>query len=85
MKLNVYTVFDSKVGAYLQPFFMRGDGEAIRAMQETASNVQSNFHKYAADYTLFRIGEYEDQTDKIICLDHFENLGNVLSLTNMEV
>lgn len=31
MKLNVYSVFDAKVEAFLQPFFMPARGAAIRA------------------------------------------------------
>lgn len=75
MILKIFTVFDSKVGAYKEPIYLRSTGEAIRAMTETLSNPQHQFSKFAEDYTLFELGEYDDAnasfqlhlTPKTIC------------------
>lgn len=60
MVLKVFTVYDSKVAAYKQPIFMRNAGEAIRAILDVMSNSEHPFSKYAEDYTLFELGEYDD-------------------------
>lgn len=84
MKLNVYVLFDSKVQAYMQPFYMRADGEAVRAVLQASRDPNVNFHQYPADFTLFRIGEYDDGSGRHKTLDAFENLGNLLTLRSAE-
>lgn len=66
MKLNVYSVFDQKTSAFLPPFTMRSDGEAIRALQGAVDDVQHNFHRYAEDYTLHRLGHLEDTNGVLV-------------------
>lgn len=83
MKLNAYCVFDSKVEAYLTPFFMRADGEATRACQQAMSDPNHNFCRYPADYTLFRVGEFDDASGRLLPLDAYVNLGNLISIANL--
>ena len=64
MKLKCFTVFDSGVKSYLQPFFMRHSGEAIRAVTELVNDDKHSFAKYANDYTLFEIGVFDDSDCK---------------------
>lgn len=60
MILKVYSVYDSKVEAYLKPFYMQSKGEACRAFQEIANDKSSAVGKYPADFTLFELGEWND-------------------------
>jgi len=60
MILKLFTVYDSKIGAYKEPIYLRSTGEALRAMTETLSNAQHQFSKFSEDYTLFELGEYDD-------------------------
>lgn len=62
MVLKIFTVFDSKVGAYKQPLFMRSSGEALRSIMECVSDNNHPFSKYSEDYTLFELGEYDDDS-----------------------
>lgn len=78
MQLKIYTVYDSKVEAYLQPFYVRSKGEAIRAFTETVNDPQSLVGKHPADYTLFEIGEFDDQTAKIKSLAANISLGTAI-------
>jgi len=66
MQKNVYTAYDKKAAAYLQPFFMRTDAEAVRAIQDAANDPQSLFHHHAADYQLCYIGTFDDATG-VLC------------------
>ena len=52
MQLVCFTVFDSAVGAHIMPFFMRSNGEAVRAFTAEVNNPQSNIFKSPKDFTL---------------------------------
>jgi hypothetical protein len=58
--LKVFSVFDSKVGAYMNPIFLRSKGEAIRVFEATVNTVDHDFYKWSADYTLFELGEFDN-------------------------
>jgi hypothetical protein len=66
MKLNVYSIFDSAAKAYTNPFFMHNDGLAIRAFSDNVNSEQeNNIAKHPDQFTLFRIGEFDDSTGEI--------------------
>jgi len=75
MKLKMFSVFDSKVGAFMNPFFVRSTAEAIRVFSDAVSNPQQGFCKHPEDYTLFEIGSWDDQTAAIDHLDTPHSLG----------
>ena len=62
---KVYSVYDSKVEAYLQPFFFPAKGAAIRAFSEIANDKSSSIGKNPEDFTLFELGSWDDSTAKI--------------------
>ena len=49
---KIFSVYDSKVEAYLQPFFMQTRGAAVRAITELVADPKHQFGKYPMDYTL---------------------------------
>lgn len=60
MILQIFTVFDDKTQAYLQPFYMQTKGAAIRAIQDAIDDPQHQFAKHLEDYALFHIGQWDD-------------------------
>lgn len=62
MKLQVFTVRDAAVGSFLQPFFCRSHGEALRSFSDAVSNAEHQFAKHASDYALFFLGEFDDNS-----------------------
>lgn len=60
MRVEMYTVFDSAVKAYLPPFYARARGEALRSFMEACNDPTSNFSKHAQDYRLFYLGDFDD-------------------------
>lgn len=62
MELNVYVIYDVKAAAYLMPFFMPNDEMALRQIKGAVMDKKSDFFKHAEDYSLFRIGLYDDVT-----------------------
>ena len=62
MRLKIFTVYDSKAQAYMQPFYMQSTGQAVRSFDDTVNDHQHPFSKHPEDYTLFELGEYDDQS-----------------------
>ena len=82
MKLNVYSIFDSAAKAYTSPFFMHNDGLAIRAFQDNVNAEQeNNISKHLDQFTLFKIGEFDDATGEIKT-DVVKSLGTGLEYKN---
>lgn len=77
---KIFTVFDSKAEAYLQPFFAQSTGVAIRIFQSAANDTDHQFNRYAADFTLFEIGTFDIKSGQIEMLDAHINLGTALTL-----
>jgi len=65
MKLNVYSIFDNASGLYSRPFYAQSDGEAIRSFSDIACDADHPIGMHPADYTLFRVGIWDDNTGKL--------------------
>lgn len=78
MLLKVYSVFDMKANAFGQPFFFHQHGQAMRAIMDATSDPQSMLSRHPADFALYCIGTWDDQTGRLECQapDH---LGLVVS------
>lgn len=74
MKLHLCSVFDSKVGAYAAPFCARSKGEAIRSFQTACSDDTLPFKRYPADYRLFVVADFDDNTGYITAVSPPEAL-----------
>ncbi len=77
MKLNVYSIFDQASGLYSRPFYTQSDGEAVRSFSDIAVDGEHPIGKHPADYTLFRLGIFDDTTGKLTNEDN-SSLGNAL-------
>lgn len=62
MIYKVYSVYDSKVESWLQPFFVQNIGAALRAMSDCVSDPGHTFSRHVEDFTLFELGEFDDAT-----------------------
>lgn len=60
MKTKIFTVYDSKVAAYMAPFFMDTTGRAMRSFEDTANDPSSVINKHPHDFVLFEIGIFDD-------------------------
>lgn len=66
MKLNIYSIYDTAAAAYLRPFFIPSDGQASRAFTDIATDAEHEVGKHPSDYTLFKIGIWDDNTAEFI-------------------
>lgn len=60
--MKIFSIYDEKAEAFLQPFFMETVGQAERALIDCMSDENHNFARHSADYTLFQIGEFDQST-----------------------
>jgi hypothetical protein len=66
MKKVYYAVFDSKAEMYSQPFLEIKDGTAIRAVQDIVINNKDHaFAKHPSDFSLHRLGDFDENTGVI--------------------
>ena len=66
MILKVYSVFDSKSGAFMQPFFARADGEAIRMVQNSMYDANSMLTRNPEDFALWHLGSFNDSDGALV-------------------
>ena len=76
---KVLTVYDCKAEAYLQPMFAPTTAYAVRMFSDAANTDTHDFYKFAADFTLFEIGEWDEKAGEILLFGSKENLGTALS------
>lgn len=62
MKFKIYSIYDSKVGAYFPPVFYKSRGEFLRAFSEAVADPKSNLCKYPSDFTAFELGTWDDDS-----------------------
>lgn len=72
---KVFTIFDTKAGYYLTPFFALNAGMALRSFEDMVNNDQTTLFLHPEDYSLICLGEYDDSVGVIVTSDH-ANLGN---------
>lgn len=82
--LKVYVVYDSKVGAYDKPFFMRSNGECLRGWETVCNDGKSMMSLYPTDYTLFESGEYDESTGRVNQYDALRPLSTALEAKKSE-
>lgn len=73
-RLVLCSVFDSKVGAFMRPFVCLSKGEAIRSFQDACGDDTIPFKKHPADFQLFLVGEFDDQSGTVLGLPVAERL-----------
>jgi len=82
MKTKAFAVYDSKVKAHMSPFFTTAAGHAIRSFEQAANDPQSALSRHPADFTLFEVGEFDEETGTFTNLKTPNSLGTALSFKN---
>jgi hypothetical protein len=66
MKQQIYSIHDSKAEAFLPPFFLNNKHLAIRAFTDGINDPNTSLYKHPEDYSLFHLGEFDDDTGSIV-------------------
>ena len=79
----LFTVYDEKAEVFLPPFFVHTIGIATRAFSDAinAVNTDHQFSKHPQDYTLFKLGYFDDSTAEMVS-DIKKSLGNGVEFVN---
>ena len=75
-ELIVAGIYDSKVGAYFQPFFARSRAEAIRSFSDTVNKDGHIFNNHPGDFTLFVLATWSEDNGKFTSPPAPESLGS---------
>lgn len=84
MKLKLFAVHDSKVNAYMNPFVARAAGEAMRSFENAVRDPNSQISQFPADFTLFEIGLYDEETAEVRPLEAKLALCNALEIKSAQ-
>lgn len=80
--MKIYSIYDSKAEAYLPLNFFPTKAAAIRSFSAAAQDPKSDFHKFAQDFTLFELGEWDEQTAKFVIHEAKIPLGTAVEYSN---
>jgi len=73
--VKVFSIFDSKAEAFLQPLFASTTAVALRMFSSACKDESTEFHRFAGDYTLFELGEWFEDSGEFSMYEAKVNLG----------
>ncbi|AXL14824.1 nonstructural protein [Microviridae sp.] len=65
MKVKIFAIHDSKINAHMAPFTMLNEHQAIRAFSDMVNSRDHVIGQNPGDYTLFELGEFDDNSGEI--------------------
>lgn len=75
MILQVMVLYDGKARAHMEPFFVKNVEIGCRAFAGAANDPAHSLFHYADDFTLFHLGEFNDETGRFNLKPQAVNLG----------
>lgn len=67
MKLKMFSVFDTKMAVFANPFYDQREESAIRSFSDAVNDPNPNnmWNKHPEDFSLYMIGEFDNDTGEI--------------------
>lgn len=81
--MKMYTIHDRAAEVYNQPTFTLNEKIMLRILQNCLADPTHNFALNPDDYTLFEMGEYDDNTGLIT--GELKKITNLLALKPQQV
>lgn len=78
--LKLYSIRDSKTEAFNAPFKALTHPEAIRMFQQIMENPETLIAKFPADYALFYVGTFDEQSGRLMSVEQALHLVSALEL-----
>jgi hypothetical protein len=66
--MKIFSLLDSKLESYGQPFFFQHPGQAVRFLQDLVRDGKNQVSQHPEDFRLFQLGAYDPTVGR------FENL-----------
>lgn len=77
MKLEIFSMYDQRAGAFITPFFLPNLAMALRGIKSAAESETHMFHKHPNDFALYKLGSFDDSSAKLETLMQPEHIGLV--------
>ena len=74
MILKMFSIRDQKAEVFNQPWFAKTHGEAERNFRQLVKDPKSMVSQFPEDYSLYYIGQYDDQTGSVETLAEPQHL-----------
>jgi hypothetical protein len=84
MKIRIFSVRDQKVGSYMQPIFSPTVATALRSLEAAVADPNHDFSKWASDFDMYCIGEFDPETGVITPLNAPSHIGRALDFKNAQ-
>lgn len=62
MLYSVFAVYDTGIQTWMPPIYARNKGEMLRQFVDAVNNPESKIAKYPADFVLFELGTWNDES-----------------------
>lgn len=87
MKTEIYSLFDRAVATYARPMFAVAAGQVLRDLKVAVNDQQrqENLVMHSADFDLYKLGSFDDQTGRFELLDKPELVLNCGALKEVPV
>lgn len=79
---KLYVVKDLAANDYNIPVFLKHNNEALRLFRDEANNTESPIGKHPADYELWYIADYNEETAMFTNHENMERLARAIDLLN---
>lgn len=76
MIYNVFSIYDEKAEAFLPPFVLPKEAQALRLFSDCVNSATHQFGQNPADYNLFRLGTWNDENGQYVLERTQHCLGN---------
>lgn len=83
-KLDMFSIYDSKASAFLQPFFSKNSDTAIREFTAAVNQSNGNFQEFTEDFSIFTLGTFDQDEGKFTIHKTPIHLANAISLKQQE-
>jgi len=80
MRMNAYSVYDYKTGAYHLPFFAINDGVAVRTLSDAVADPNMMFGRHPKDYVLYCVGQFDDQAAQLIPMSPIKHVIEIITI-----
>lgn len=85
MRLFAYSVLDKKAATYGTPFFTSHTAHAVRMVQQAANDATTSLGRYPADFALYEIGYFDDQSAELVPIGQIKFVCELVSLVDQPV
>lgn len=73
--LRVFSIRDSKIDAFMRPFFAQTTQEGMRIWEDSINQGDTGFSRHPEDYCLFELGTFDPYTGSIEAYIQPKSLG----------